>query len=82
MLVVEQDYIYEGQLRLSKDSRLDSRMTSNSDGHLQVYLNDKWTPVCSDTFGDNEANTSCRQLGYTRSTTYYGVTIDEQSYSR
>ncbi|XP_065885381.1 neurotrypsin-like isoform X2 [Dysidea avara] len=76
---VEEDYIYEGQLRLYKDP-LDSTMSSNSDGHLLVYLKNTWTPVCIDTFGDHEANSSCRQLGYTRSTYYYG-TVDQQSYS-
>jgi len=85
LILVKEDYLYEGQLKLYKnpsDSRIENRRrSSNSDGHLQVYFKNTWTPVCIDTFGDNEANSSCRQLGYTRSSYYYGI-VDQQHYSR
>jgi len=53
---------YEGQLKLVAAS-LNSKSTSK--GMLQVHLNQQWTYICNDTFGNHEADTSCRQLGYT-----------------
>ena len=38
---------------------------SSSKGMLRVYLNGKWTSVCYETFGAEEAECSCKQLGYT-----------------
>ena len=52
---------YEGQLSLDRDS---SNASSNSEGRLKVYLNGKWTFVCNEMFGDDEAESSCKQLGY------------------
>ena len=38
--------------------------TSQREGHLEVYYNETWAPVCSLSFGLTEANVSCNQLGY------------------
>lgn len=61
------EYVYEGQLRLFNQSlHVLPRNASLSRGWLQVYLNGEWTFVCGDTtFDKNEAETACRQLGYT-----------------
>ena len=65
----ETEYVYEGQLRLVRNPPLRNgpilRNISLSEGLLQVYLKGNWTFVCSQTFSDNEAETACRQLGYT-----------------
>jgi len=44
------------------------KIRSNSEGILKVYLNRKWTSVCNLTFGKYEAESSCKQLGYTMAT--------------
>lgn len=36
-----------------------------SAGRLEIYLNDEWGTVCDDGFAAAEAETACRQLGYT-----------------
>ena len=61
-------YVYEGQLSLVLGSRRKwsgIKTISNSHGKLQVYLNGKWTFVCDESFGYDEAESSCKQLGYT-----------------
>ena len=67
------DYVYEGQLGLVQ--RLPSvtpipKTESTSEGILRVYLNGKWTTVCDETFGVDEAECSCKQLGYTEHISY------------
>ena len=73
-------YTYEGQLRLvmniSQQHVVIPRRKSLSKGWLQVYLNQEWTFVCNETFGENEAMTACRQLGYT---TY--ISYDHENYN-
>jgi len=61
---------FEGQLKLITTDPNPNQSTSK--GMLQVYLNKEWTPVCNETFGDDEADSSCRQLGYT-SALRYGI---------
>ena len=60
---------YEGQLKFSvgKDS-----FHISSEGILLAHLNGKWSPICNETFGIYEADSSCRQLGCARST-YFGA---------
>ena len=75
MYIVQTAYVYEGQLRLqTMDHNNDVR--SSSQGRLQIYLNKRWTFVCNETFGENEATTACRQLGYTTSISYTGEISD------
>lgn len=72
------EYLYEGQLRLVMNgSSLRTRAISFSGGRLQVYLNNEWTFVCNETFGDTEAESACRQLGYT--TALYYAAVDNQN---
>lgn len=54
---------YDGQVRLVSE---DDGVKSN--GKLEVYLNNNWRAVCSDEgFMAPEADSVCRQLGYTNS---------------
>ena len=50
-----------GEVRLN--SYGDTRY-GNVGGRLEVYLNGKWGTVCNDGFSQNEADTACRQLGF------------------
>lgn len=38
-----------------------------SEGLIEVYCNHQWGTICDDLFGDEEATSVCRQLGYTHS---------------
>ena len=69
-------YFYEGQLRLRPLDDENRFTQSLSEGKLEVYLNNQWTSVCNETFGENEATTACRQLGYTTSHSHSGVISD------
>ena len=51
---------YDGQVRLVSDDD-----GVKSAGTLEVYLNNNWRAVCSEGFTDTEADSVCRQLGYT-----------------
>lgn len=67
---------YEGQLKLVATNLNSNQSTSK--GMLQVYLNQQWTYICNDTFGNHEADTSCRQLGYTNALSH-GI-VDNYEY--
>ena len=59
---------YDGQVRLVSDDDI-----IKSDGKLEVYLNNNWRAVCSEVFTDTEADSVCRQLGYTNATGFPSV---------
>ncbi|XP_003382607.1 PREDICTED: neurotrypsin-like isoform X1 [Amphimedon queenslandica] len=39
-------------------------------GRLEIYLSGDWDTLCDNGFGEGEANTACRQLGYTYALDY------------
>ena len=76
------EYVYEGQLSLVQQySVTQPKIKSNSEGKLRVYLNGKWTFVCNETFGDDEAECSCKQLGYTGYSCYYSSPYNTSGYA-
>ena len=61
------DNPYQNQIRLSQG-------TYTSQGLVEVYCNGQWGTVCDDKFGQIDANTVCRQLGYTVAAAYDNLT--------
>ena len=59
---------YDLQIRLS-------RALYTNQGLVEVYCNGQWGTVCDDGFGLTDANTVCRQLGYTGAAAYDRLTI-------
>ena len=59
---------YSGQIRLAFGS------TPNK-GLVEVYCRGQWGTVCDDSFGQNDANTVCRQLGYERAYRYDHLSV-------
>jgi len=47
--------------------------SATSEGEVQYCRNSVWTPVCGDTWGENEAAVACRQLGFAGEGTDTGV---------
>ena len=69
--------MYEGQLDLVQGEHIVTPKTeSTSEGILKVYLNGRWTSVCDETFGIDEAECSCKQLGYAEHISYHPVHHD------
>ena len=70
---VKQDKAYDGQVRLCPPSAPSGMATSGeasvSMGLVQIYLNGDWGQINQYTFnhtlGSHEADSICRQLGYT-----------------
>ena len=58
---------YDLQIRLS-------RALYTNQGLVEVYCNRQWGTVCDDSFGLTDANTVCRQLGYTGAAQYDRLT--------
>ena len=58
---------YDGQIRL-----LGAQYTNQ--GRVEVYCNGQWGTICDDGFGSTDANTVCRQQGYTRAAAYDDLT--------
>ena len=57
------DSPYKGQVRLSRGKY-------TSQGLVEVYCNGQWGTVCDDGFGQIDADTVCKQLGYTGAARY------------
>ena len=54
---------YQNQIRLSQGAY-------TSQGLVEVYCNGQWGTVCDDSFYQTEADTVCKQLGYTGAAAY------------
>ena len=59
---------YDLQIRLS-------RALYTNQGLVEVYCNGQWGTVCDDSFDQIDANTVCRQLGYTGAARYDRLTL-------
>ena len=58
---------YRNQIRLSQGAY-------TSQGLVEVYCNGQWGTVCDDSFYRTEADTVCKQLGYTGAAAYDNLT--------
>ena len=59
---------YDGQIRLQG-----ARYTNQ--GLVEVYCNGQWGTICDDGFGSSDANTVCRQQGYTGAEAYDSLSL-------
>ncbi|XP_019848939.1 PREDICTED: neurotrypsin-like isoform X1 [Amphimedon queenslandica] len=51
-------------------------------GRLEIYLSGDWDTLCDNGFGEGEANTACRQLGYTYALKYNHISDMEGVHGR
>ncbi len=56
-------FYYSGKVRLTGFTKYSGQ------GRIEAYC-DNWGLVCNDGFAQNDADTVCRQLGYTEATSY------------
>lgn len=52
------------------DIRLINERNDSFGGRVEVYYNSQWGTVCTDSFGSDEANVVCNQLGYAGAVLY------------
>ena len=50
--------------------RFENGISNINNGRLEVYYQGQWGTVCSDFFGQTEANVACQQLGYSSANRY------------
>lgn len=66
------DNPFPGMIRLMDGS-------SANEGRVEVYCNNQWGTICDDGFSQVEADTVCRQLGYTAAADYNTI-LDMEEY--
>ena len=59
---------YNGMIRLQGGNY-------SNQGRVEVYCNGQWGTICDDGFGSTDANTICKQLGYTGYIRYDHLTL-------
>ena len=64
VLVSQPLLLYPGKVRLTGFTQY------SGSGRIEVYCNNEWGLVCNDGFTKNDADTVCRQLGYTEAASY------------
>ena len=59
---------YSGMIRLQGGNY-------SNEGRVEVYCNGQWGTICDGGFGSTDANTICKQLGYTAYSRYDHLTL-------
>ena len=70
MLVISYNSIFPGQER-GTIQLVQNNTQNSSAGIVEVYINDMWGGICNtSSFGQNEADVICHQLGYDKAQNY------------